>query len=190
MSRLFVDVDTQGDFINPKGALYVPGAEKIRVILAKITKMAKDDKIEIIKTMDEHDGSEPEMAVNGGPFPLHCMACTEGQAAIIETGTKKAKIFTKRCYNVFDDKLGNPEIDAWLKKSKFTEAYVYGLCGNICVEAMVMGLIARGIETFVFENAVVWMNLEEGIFCKGIDNKELSIARMRKAGAHFAKAGL
>jgi len=188
--KIFVDVDTQGDFVNPDGALAVPNAETIRPILANLTKLAKDQDIPIIKTMDEHDGSEPEMSCNGGPFPLHCMEGTEGQASIIETGTKKAKIFTKKCYNVFDEKLGNPYIANWLRDNKVTEAWVYGLVGNICVEAAVMGLVGHGIKTFVFENAVVWMDLDEGIFVKGPDNKEQSVARMRKAGAIFAQARL
>jgi nicotinamidase/pyrazinamidase len=191
VKKLFVDVDTQCDFMDENGALYVPGAMEIRETLAKLTKLAKsDNKITLMKTMDRHDGSEPELKSNGGPFPPHCMAGTEGQAGIIETSANKANAFIKQCYDVFDDKLGNNYIAEWLEDEKFDEAWVYGVVGNICVEATVMGLLSFGIRVYVFENAVTWMDLEEGIFCKGPDNKEQSMKRMREAGVLFATAQL
>ena len=189
MNRVFVDVDTLNDFF-ANGNLPVPNADEIRPVLAKLTKLAKDEKIPVLKLNDCHDGTEPEMSQNGGPFPLHCMKETTGAASIIETANNKAKVFEKRTYDAFDRNLGNPDIEDWLKNNKVTEAWVYGLVGNICVEAAVMGLLRRGIKVFVFENAVAWMELENGIFCKGIDNKELSVKRMREAGAHFAVAKL
>jgi nicotinamidase/pyrazinamidase len=36
MSALFIDVDTQLDFLYPAGALYVPGAERIVPAIAKL----------------------------------------------------------------------------------------------------------------------------------------------------------
>jgi len=187
--RVFVDVDTLGDFF-VGGALPVKDADKIRQPLAGLTKLAKDQKITVLKFNDCHDGSEPEMVKNGGPFPLHCIDETDGAASIRETGNKKAIIFEKQTYDVFDETLGNNKIDAWLKDNKVIEAWVYGLIGNICVEAAVNGLLKRGIKVYVFENAVTWMAMEQGIFCNGIDSKDQSMKRMRKAGAHFAQAKL
>jgi len=186
---VFVDVDTLNDFF-ANGALPVPNADEIRSVLKNLTELAKDKKIPVLKFNDSHDGREPEMNVNGGPFPLHCMKETSGAACIRETANNKAKVFTKRTYDAFDRNLGNPEIDEWLTKNNVTEAWVYGLVGNICVEAAVMGLLRRGIRVYVFENAVTWMDLEKGIFCEGADNKELSVKRMRAAGASFAVAKL
>jgi len=187
--KIFVDIDTLTDFFGG-GALEVPGADAIRPVLKGLTKFAKETGTPIIKFNDEHDGTEPEMSCNGGPFPLHCLKDTEGAMGIIETATKKATIFPKQCYDVFDKTLGNKNIVDWLKNKKVTDSYVYGLCGNICIEAAVVGLLKLGINVNVFGNAVVWMDLDQGIFCEGTDNKEQSIKRMRKAGAHFAKAGV
>ena len=189
MNNVFVDVDTLVDFFEG-GALPVPNANSIKPALAKITKLAKDDKIQVIKFNDEHDGSEPEMNCNGGTFPLHCIKDSSGAAGIIETANKRAIIFPKQTYDVFDSKLGNKKVASWLMENRVTDAYVYGIVGNICVESAVMGLIKLGINVNVFENAVVWMDLENGILCKGIDNQYESMKRMRKAGAHFAIARL
>jgi len=184
--KVFVDVDTQCDFVNQDGNLYVPGAKEIKPVLEKLTKLAKDENIRVIKTMDAHLQNDPEFKV----FPPHCIVETVGQASIRETANKRAIIFEKQTYDVFDKTLGNDKIDGWLKDNKVTEAWVYGLVGNICIEAAVMGLLARGIKVYVFENAVMWMDMEQGIFCTGVDNKEQSVARMRKAGAVFAQAKL
>ncbi len=188
--KIFVNVDTQKDFMDEDGALAVPGAGEIRPVLAKLTKLAKEGNIPVISTSDDHDGSEPEMAKNKGPFPLHCMKGTKGQKLIEETKMPNQIIFSKQCYNVFDKNLGNPDIKKYLHSINVDEAWVYGVVGNICVEAAVMGLLDMGIQVYVFENAVVWMELEQGIFCEGPDNKEQSMKRMREAGAMFAKAGL
>ena len=186
MKRAIVIVDAQNDFFPPNGALAVPNADKIRTNLAKITEMAKDDNILLIKTMDCHDTNDPEFKV----FPPHCVAETTGQASILECAANKAVVFNKKTYDVFHPELGSKEIDEWLKKNKVTEVFVAGLVGNICVEAAVMGLLRRGIKVYVFENATVWMELEKGIFCEGADNKELSVKRMKKAGVYFAVAKL
>jgi nicotinamidase/pyrazinamidase len=189
MNRVFVDVDTLNDFF-ADGALPVPNADKIRPVLKSLTVLAKNEKIPVLKLCDCHDGTEPEMICNGGPFPLHCMKGTEGAACIRETANNKAIVFEKRTYDVFDKNLGNPDIVEWLMANDITEAWVYGDVGNICVEAAVIGLLRRNIKVYVFENAVIWMDLENGIFCQGPDNKEQSVKRMIKAGAHMAVAKL
>lgn len=167
--------------MNPDGALYVPGAENLKTILGKLTDLAKDEKITVIKTMDCHDGSEPEMTTMGGIFPLHCMKETAGQASIIETANNKAVVFEKRCYDVFAKELGNKDIEQWLKKNKVTEAWVYGVATDYCVKAAVLGLCKLGIKTYVFENAIAGVATE---------TTEGAIKEMRAAGAHFAVAKL
>lgn len=183
--KVFVDVDTLNDFF-AKGALPVPNADVIKPILNKITKLAKDENIPVLKLCDCHDGKEAEMFVNGGPFPLHCMKETEGAATLRETAHSKAIVFKKQTYDGFT----NPNLAQWLTDNKVTEAWVYGVVGNICVEAAVNGLRKLGIRTYVFENAVVWMDLDKGIFYGGKDNKELSVGRMRAMGALIAQAKL
>jgi len=181
--KVFVDVDTLNDFFEG-GALPVPNADEIKPILKKLTKLAKEQKIPVLKLCDAHDGTEPEMIGNGGPFPLHCLNETEGAATLRETAHSKAIVFEKQTYDGFT----NPALEIWLTKNKVTEAWVYGVVGNICVEAAVTGLRKLGITTYVFENAVTWMDLEDGVFQSGPDNKENSIKRLHNMGAMMAQA--
>ncbi len=89
--RIFYDVDTQNDFMNKDGALYVPGAEEIKPNLRKLTKYARENRIQVIGSVDKHFGTteykerEGELQKWGGPFPYHCMKNKCGQEKIFET---------------------------------------------------------------------------------------------------------
>jgi nicotinamidase/pyrazinamidase len=89
--RIFYDVDTQHDFVNKDGALYVPDAELIKPKLKSLTKYALKKHIPIIGSVDRHFGIEEckkregELARWGGPFPDHCMVGTKGEHKIPET---------------------------------------------------------------------------------------------------------
>lgn len=98
--KIFYDVDTQNDFMNKKGALYVPDAELIKPNLGELTKYALKQKIPILGSVDKHFGTEEykhregELQRWGGPFPDHCMVGTWGQKKIPETegiGNKSLK---------------------------------------------------------------------------------------------------
>src|SRR3989339_460088 len=89
--KIFYDVDTQNDFMNADGALYVPAAELIKPALAKLTDYARANNIPVLGSVDKHFGTEQyksregELQKWGGPFPDHCMSQTDGQDKIDET---------------------------------------------------------------------------------------------------------
>ncbi len=91
MKTIFFDVDTQNDFMNQDGALYVPGAELLKPKLKQLTDFAKLKNIPVLGDVDRHFGTEEyknreqELARNGGPFPYHCMIDTQGERKIRET---------------------------------------------------------------------------------------------------------
>ncbi len=90
--RIFYDVDTQNDFMNKDGALYVPNAELIKPNLRKLTEYAEKNIIPILGSVDKLFGTEEyktrelELKRWGGPFPDYCMNMTIGQLKIHETG--------------------------------------------------------------------------------------------------------
>jgi len=89
--KIFYDVDTQHDFMDKDGALYIPGAEDIKDSISKLSNYAWDNSIPVIGSVDKHFGTEEykhregEMKKWGGPFPDHCMAGTKGQEKIEQT---------------------------------------------------------------------------------------------------------
>jgi nicotinamidase-related amidase len=93
--RIFYDVDTQNDFMNKDGALYVPDAELIKPNLERVTQYAREKIIPVLGSVDRHFGTEEykhregELARWGGQFPDHCMDGTAGQKKLYWTIVEK-----------------------------------------------------------------------------------------------------
>lgn len=73
MRRVVVDVDTQFDFVDPQGALYVPAAPTVGETIAEALSAAEANGDPIIGSVDSHAWDAWEFADNGGPFPAHCV---------------------------------------------------------------------------------------------------------------------
>ncbi|MFH1308198.1 MAG: isochorismatase family cysteine hydrolase [archaeon] len=178
--KIFYDVDTQNDFMNKDGALYVPDAELIKPNLKLLTDYAIKNKIPILGSVDRHFGTEEykekelELARWKGPFPDHCMAGTYGQEKITETRTEQGIYFEKQSYDIFT----NPEFARFLKEKQVTKALVYGVATDYCVKAAVLGMLARKIKCYVVEDAI------KGVFPESTNQ---SLEDMAQAGAIFVK---
>lgn len=89
--KIFYDVDTQNDFMNKNGALYVPDAEIIKPNLKLLTDYARENFLPVVGSVDKHFGTkeykhrEGELQRWGGPFLDHCMKDTPGEHKIYET---------------------------------------------------------------------------------------------------------
>jgi len=154
--KIFWNVDTQKDFINKDGALYVEGAESIKPNLKKLTSMAVNYNIPVVNTMDWHKETDEELSdepdfVN--TFPKHCMAHTKGAGFIKETvPTHSKSIIVKK--NRFDVFAGNGDIEQILEDIKPNIVVVYGVATNVCVNFAVLGLVVRGYEVIVVKDAI------------------------------------
>ncbi len=78
---IFVDVDTQADFVEPAGRLYVPGAEAIVPVLERLFAFAARERIPVLSSVDEHAPDDPEFK----QWPPHCVRGTPGQEKIAVT---------------------------------------------------------------------------------------------------------
>lgn len=76
--RILVDVDTQADFVDPRGALYVPAEVHVRERIAAVLSEAESAGDPILGSVDSHAYDAWEFAPNGGPFPPHCVKGTPG----------------------------------------------------------------------------------------------------------------
>lgn len=182
MSRIFFDVDTQNDFMKKDGALYVPNAEELIPAVRELTSLALKHKIQILGSVDHHYGTEAwkpvegELSKWGGPFPDHCMADTDGAKMVnqkllpgttvlagnwLPDGTPKYPkavlspngdpvFFEKQTYDVFT----HPCLPVTLQFMNVTEAYVYGVATDYCVQAAVLGLRKMAIDVYVIEDAI------------------------------------
>jgi nicotinamidase/pyrazinamidase len=75
---VFVDVDTQRDFLDLTGRLYVPGSIEIRPNLLRLARFATRHDISIVATACAHTPDDDELT----RFPAHCMIGTSGQERV------------------------------------------------------------------------------------------------------------
>jgi len=164
---VFVDVDTQVDFMRSDGALYVPDAERIIPDLKKLIDAAVKKAIPIISTADNHREDDEEMK----QFPPHCIGGTPGQKKIPETTTSGLINLPNRPYpgdlsTIFDhydqvvleantlDKFSNCNTDPLIRKLFADEYFVFGVATEYCVRLMVLGLLDRGKKVTLLTDAV------------------------------------
>lgn len=74
MKKTLVIVDVQRDFFHPEGLLYVPGSEVLPELIAPV--IAGYDSV--VLTLDWHPGNHCSFKENGGIWPSHCVAYTQG----------------------------------------------------------------------------------------------------------------
>lgn len=153
--KAFFDIDTQIDFMFPSGALYVPGAERLIPVIARLNKLAVQKGIPLISTVCAH----PENAAEFKVWPPHCVVGTVGQQkpATLLTGSGQTFI-EKNELDVFS----NPRASQLLDDLSIDECYVYGVALDHCVKCAVDGILKRGRKVHLVLDAVAAVNKEEG----------------------------
>jgi nicotinamidase/pyrazinamidase len=145
MNTLFLDIDTQIDFVNPSGALYVPGAEKIIPAVARLNRWAAGHGIPLISTVDAHSENDREFR----SWPPHCVAGTLGQRK--PDSLLAAQVLLNKqsvdCFTV-------PELPALLDRFGGERCVVYGVVTEICVRFAAFGLLRTGRRVTLVTDAV------------------------------------
>jgi nicotinamidase/pyrazinamidase len=172
---VFFDVDTQLDFLYPAGALYVPGAEEIVPVLAKLTRFAAGQKILLISTADAHAEDDPEFKV----WKPHCVAGTTGQQKAAATLLPNALVMgsTKGCFREFEkqsapaaqiiiekqklDAFSNPNLQLLLGAIRADRYVVYGVVTELCVRCAALGLLGTGARVEIVRDAIKNLNADD-----------------------------
>jgi nicotinamidase/pyrazinamidase len=142
---VFVDVDTQRDFLEPTGRLFVRGSIDIRTNLARLTRFATGRDIPILATACAHTPDDVELT----RFPPHCMAGTSGQERVPETLCAGSVVLT-----VCDD--AGDLIAMYERGSPIF--VVYGVATDYCVKAIVNGLLKFQCRVAIVVDAVRAIN--------------------------------
>lgn len=159
----FIDVDTQFDFMQPDGGLYVPGAETLDANLRKLIGYARSRHIPVIASADAHAPDDPEFQI----FPPHCVSGTPGQARIAATAQADATVIPNQpqqldltdtdhvvLEKVVFDMFANPNTEAVLAHYGANDYVVFGVATDYCVRAAALGLRQRGYHVTVVSDAV------------------------------------
>jgi nicotinamidase/pyrazinamidase len=166
---IFWDVDTQHDFMDPDGKLYVKGAELITAKLEQLTRYAHTHGIQIVASSDDHELEHAEISSTPDfieTFPPHCMRGTRGAEKIPETQLVSPMVIEPDPipHETLVRRLASHEADVLLRKHRFdvfsnpntstvieawdpTEIVIYGVTLDYCVRYALDGLIDLGIPT-------------------------------------------
>jgi nicotinamidase/pyrazinamidase len=186
---VFLDVDTQVDFMLPTGSLYVPGAEEIVPNLKKLLADAQEQHIPVLSSADAHAPDDPSFA----EWPPHCVVGTPGQRRIPETQLPSAIVIPnrpgalsrpvewsgqfiveKQAYDVSTN-ANFEEILAWLGDRRFV---VFGVATEYCVLSSVLALRRRDRPVDLVMDAIRAITEEGG---------RKAIEKMTAAGVRLVK---
>lgn len=175
-----VVVDVQNDFLSG-GALAVADGDAVIPVVNRWVGAFERQGLPIYFTRDWHPARHCSFKAQGGPWPEHCVAGTDGaafpeslelprEARIVSTATTE----DKEAYSGFQD----TELAAELKSLGVRRVFVGGLATDYCVRATVLDACSLGFEVILIEPAVRAVNVEPG------DDRR-AIADMKAAGAEI-----
>jgi nicotinamidase-related amidase len=184
---IFIDIDTQNDFFDPKGAMPIKGAEEIRGNLKRLTQHAIKRKIKIFAGAQSYDPVEKSKNAR------FCVAGTKGQKKIIETSVPNACILAneksaanyetllKKCRQIVLENenfkfFKNPHTLKLLKKAGVRNCVIYGAAIDYGIEQVALELIKNNFRVWVPVDAVKPINEA---------NREPVMKELRKQGVEM-----
>ncbi len=200
--RILWDVDTQVDFVLPRGKLYVRGAEKTVPAMRLLVEAARAAGIVHVASADDHELTDPEIVPAQAAdfistYPPHCLRGTPGAEKIPETKQvdplplssvpypprlmaaliegRRELLLLKKNFDVFTNANAQAVLDALDPE----EVVLFGVATDVCNDAAVLGLLARGRRVVFVEDAA-----------RGLDEArvESCTAVWRERGVEFATA--
>ena len=176
-------VDVQQDFL-PGGALAVPEGDAVIPPLNEAIRAFSAAGLPVFATRDWHPPDHCSFVRQGGLWPIHCVAGTNGAAfpeslrlpaatAVIS----KAGAPSSEAYSAF----AGTGLAGLLSDRRVGRVFVGGLATDYCVLRTVLDARAVGLDVVVLDDAVRAVNIEPGDGAR-------AIGRMRAAGATFASA--
>jgi nicotinamidase/pyrazinamidase len=170
MKTVFVDVDSQFDFLYPAGGLYVPRAERILPAIAHLNRFAAQRGIPVISSTDAHFEDDPEFRV----WPRHCVAGTLGQRKPDSTLLDRRVIVPNRdCAFDIDgaqqiviekqtvDVFAAPNLARVLYRLAAGSFVVYGVVTEVCVLFAARGLLKLGKPVCIVTGAIEGLKAED-----------------------------
>jgi nicotinamidase/pyrazinamidase len=188
MRRILWDVDTQVDFMEPDGKLYVPGAAEIAPALGRLVAAGRAAGLVHVASADDHELTDPEISTEPDfvdTYPPHCLRGTRGASRIAETQQldplplslvpfppglvpglvegRRELLLLKKSFDVFT----NPNTDLLLDVLDPEEIVVFGVATDVCDDAAIRGFLRRGRRVVFVENAARGLDEARTAACIG-----------------------
>ena len=200
MKRILWDVDTQVDFMEPGGKLYVPGAKDVAPAMERLVDAARAARLIHVASADDHELTDPEISDSPDfqhTYPPHCLRGTRGAEKVLATkqrdplplslvpfppglvpdliAGRRELLLLKKNVDVFT----NPNTEAVLEALDPDEIVVFGVATDVCDDAAIRGFLRRGRKVRFIEDAA-----------RGLDEDRVAActAAWREGGVAFTTA--
>jgi len=166
-------VDVQRDFC-PGGALAVPRGDEVVPVINQLLGLGG---WLAIATRDWHPPDHCSFTAQGGIWPPHCVAGTDGAAfhhaldqARIRHIVSKALTRDAEAYSGFQ----GTDLAALLASRGIGRAFVCGLATDYCVKGTALDARRAGLDVVVIEDAIRGVEVKPGDCVKAIDEMRAS----------------
>lgn len=177
-------VDVQLDFL-PGGSLAVSHGDEVVPALNRYIAVFRRLTLPVVATRDWHPPDHCSFQAQGGPWPPHCVAGSDGarfaplldlpcEARIVSKATTR----DRDAYSGFE----GTDLDEWLQRAGVSRVFVGGLATDYCVLNTVSDALRIGYATFLLADAVRAVDAQAG-------DGERAIAEMRRLGAVAIELG-
>jgi nicotinamidase/pyrazinamidase len=191
--RVLWDVDTQVDFVHADGKLAVPDAPAALPAMGRLVEGARVAGIPHIASADDHELTDTEISDSPDyrtTYPPHCLRGTRGAEKVRETCQEdpvplalsvvpdrwldgREFLLLKKSFDVFT----NPNAERLLERLEPEEVVLFGVATDVCDDAAIRGLLARGRRVVFVPDASRGLDFERTAAC---------LAAWREAGVGFA----
>jgi len=157
-------VDLQLDFL-PGGGLAIPDGEQTIAALNRYIEYFAAQSLPIFATRDWHPPDHCSFIAQGGPWPAHCIAETDGAGFPIELRLpnttriiSKATTKTQDAYSGFQ----GTDLDRLLTRQNIQRLFIGGLATDYCVLNTVKDALSLGYRTLLLQDAIRAVNSSPG----------------------------
>ena len=166
-------VDVQRDFC-PGGALAVADGD---AVVEPVNSLARSISF-VVATRDWHPSRHSSFAAAGGPWPVHCVAGSEGAEFHPELDLSTVDLLIDKGEDVDDDgysAFDGTVLEQLLRARGIEQVHVAGLALDYCVKATALDARRAGFEVIVHRDATRAVDVDAG-------DGERALAELQAAG--------
>jgi nicotinamidase/pyrazinamidase len=176
VAQALLIVDFQNDF-TPGGALAVPAGDEIA---ARVNALAADPRFElVVATRDWHPPDHGSFDPHGGPWPVHCVAGSEGAELHDALDHERLDVIVDKGHNPATEGYSGFDetgLERLLRERGIDSITIVGLATDYCVKNTALDALRHGFEVTVDTEGVRGVEVEPG-------DSERALAELRAAGA-------
>ena len=157
-------VDVQNDFL-PGGSLAVPHGDEVVTVLNRYLDIFAMQNLPVYATRDWHPEQHCSFRMQGGPWPPHCVADTQGaqfaaalQLPPVAVIISKATTVEQDAYSGFQ----GTNLDQQLRAANIRRLFIGGLATDYCVLNTVRDALRLGYQVLLLGDAIRAVDVQRG----------------------------